>query len=46
MGLTLVEADPGATLHVYIQDPIDEKERTFDAANFAESGVIARMIPT
>ena len=36
MGLTLVEADLGAALHVGIEEPVDDKERPFDPSDFPQ----------
>ena len=36
MGLTLVQADLGPALHVCVEQPFDDEERTLDAANFAQ----------
>lgn len=34
--LALVEADPGAPLHVDIEDPLDDEKRAFDPPDFSE----------
>ena len=36
MGLTLVQADLGAALHIGIEQPFDDEERTLHAADFAQ----------
>jgi hypothetical protein len=36
MGLALVEANLGTTLHVGIKQPIDDEERALDAADFTQ----------
>jgi len=36
MGLTLVQANLGTALHVGVEEPFDNKESAFDAADFTE----------
>jgi hypothetical protein len=36
MGLALVQANLGPTLHVGVEDPLDDEEGALDAADFAE----------
>lgn len=36
MGLSLVETDLGAALHVGVEQPIDDEERAFDAPDLAQ----------
>lgn len=36
MGLALVQANLGPSLHVGVEEPFDDEERALDAANFAE----------
>ena len=36
MGLALVQADLGATLHVGIEQPVNDEERTFDPPDLAQ----------
>jgi len=34
MGFSFVQADPGATLQVGVQHPIDDEQRPFDSSDF------------
>jgi len=34
MGFTFFETDLGATLHVGVQQPVDDEERPFDPSDF------------
>ena len=43
MSLALVQAGVGSALHIGVKQPVDDEERAFDPADFAESG--GRVVP-
>ncbi len=48
MSLALVQAGVGSALHIGVEQPVDDEERSFDPSDFAESDsqfVLARIGP-